>query len=73
MLPSKKEALPLFEARGHDVTDAIFADMRCSGCAAKASANLLEDAFKRACDTAHELGVMKPLYQEQTIYLRILD
>ena len=57
MLPSKTDMLPLFEARGHNVTDAIFADMRCSGCAAKASANLLEEAFKRACDTAHELGV----------------
>ena len=48
--------LPRYQAQGFDTHDAIFADMRCSGCAAKASATLLEDAMSAACKIAKSLG-----------------
>ena len=48
--------LPRYQAEGYDTNDAIFAEMRCSGCAAKASATLLEKAMSTARATALSLG-----------------
>ena len=48
--------LPRYSAEGFDESDAIFAEMRCSGCAAKASASLLEEAMAEASKTAKALG-----------------
>ncbi len=49
--------LPLYRRLGHDQADAIFKDMRCSGCAAKASASLLDTAMAKAHDNARQMGV----------------
>ena len=54
-------ALPLYEARHPVKDDPIFAEMRCTGCAAKASASLLDTAMARALNAAHALGVDKSL------------
>ena len=49
--------LPLYKAKGQDVTDPIFAEMRCAGCAAKASATLLDNAMAKARHHAKLHGV----------------
>lgn len=50
-------ALPFYEMRYSTTSDPIFAEMRCTGCAAKASATLLERAMSRAQIAAKALGV----------------
>ena len=56
MTSQKPEILPYYQKAGHDQKDAIFKEMRCAGCAAKASASLLQDALKGARTHAIALG-----------------
>ncbi|MGC6517962.1 MAG: selenide, water dikinase SelD [Candidatus Puniceispirillaceae bacterium] len=49
--------LPRYLADGQNRHDAIFADMRCAGCAAKASASLLQGAMTDAIEAAKNLGI----------------
>lgn len=49
--------LPRYQMAGHDITDPIFKEMRCAGCAAKASASLLTRAMKAAIENAAAAGV----------------
>ena len=52
----KPVILPYYQKAGHDQKDAIFKDMRCAGCAAKASASLLQEALSSARTHALALG-----------------
>ena len=52
----KPAMLPYYQKAGFDENDAIFKAMRCSGCAAKASASLLEEALQEARKQALLLG-----------------
>ena len=62
-------ALPLYQTQysthantqDQGGSDPIFAAMRCTGCAAKASASLLDKAMRRAVTSAEALGVDKAL------------
>ena len=56
MTKQKPAMLPYYQKAGYDQTDAIFKDMRCAGCAAKASASLLQDALNQAREHAVALG-----------------
>ena len=57
MVQETPPPLPRFIAEGGDGSDPIFAQMRCSGCAAKASASLLDTAMAKAKENATILGV----------------
>ena len=59
MTTDRPESLPYYKKSGYDENDAIFKDMRCSGCAAKASASLLEEAMQIAREQAELLGADK--------------
>ena len=56
MISQKPAMLPYYEKAGHNQNDAIFKDMRCAGCAAKASAPLLLQALHEAREQAERLG-----------------
>ena len=56
--------LPRFTKDGGDEQDPIFADMRCSGCAAKASASLLDNAMAKAIENAKKQGIDATLLAE---------
>ena len=57
MQANPPKPLPLYEAKGHDIADPIFTDMRCTGCAAKASASLLDRAMEKSRNFAKAQGV----------------
>lgn len=57
MAGHSKPPLPRYLADGYDPQDPIFKDMRCAGCAAKASASLLSTAFAKATHTARQMGI----------------
>ena len=61
MTAQKPAALPFYEKADHNLSDAIFSDMRCAGCAAKASATLLDTAMATARQKALALGLDKRL------------
>ncbi|MGC6536115.1 MAG: selenide, water dikinase SelD [Candidatus Puniceispirillaceae bacterium] len=56
MAATSPDILPYYQSQHPALDDPILKDMRCAGCAAKASATLLETAMASACKAARELG-----------------